>query len=250
MNSVRKLEMKGSAQDIDECAAKMHYCHANTVCVNLPGSYRCDCVAGYVRVDDFSCTEHDECGSGQHNCDENAICTNTVRGHSCTCKPGYVGNGTICRGAVPCSSSGIDTNQKTPLSLLFLLISPITTHQVTSAVVCNNNLWATGSLEVVQVLWETADPGNYLYTVSFFYFQVSSQQIQTQSSLSNPINLVSTAFGSITTLHNALFASAHLKNNRMDFQCIEEPGVRPKALISPKGKSQRLAKWKQEFHVG
>lgn len=34
----------------------MHYCHANTVCVNLPGSYRCDCVMGYVRVDDFSCT--------------------------------------------------------------------------------------------------------------------------------------------------------------------------------------------------
>ncbi|XP_068050284.1 protein kinase C-binding protein NELL1 isoform X5 [Anomalospiza imberbis] len=84
-------------RDIDECAAKMHYCHANTVCVNLPGSYRCDCVAGYVRVDDFSCTEHDECGSGRHNCDENAICTNTIRGHSCTCKPGYVGNGTICR---------------------------------------------------------------------------------------------------------------------------------------------------------
>ncbi|KAK2511835.1 hypothetical protein Q9233_016713 [Columba guinea] len=84
--------------DIDECAAKMHYCHANTVCVNLPGSYRCDCVMGFVRVDDFSCTEHDECGSGQHNCDENAICTNTVRGHTCTCKPGYVGNGTICRG--------------------------------------------------------------------------------------------------------------------------------------------------------
>ncbi|KAJ7344566.1 hypothetical protein JRQ81_000516, partial [Phrynocephalus forsythii] len=84
---------------IDECAAKMHYCHANTVCVNLPGSYRCDCVSGYIRIDDFSCTERDECDSGQHNCDENAICTNTVRGHSCTCKPGYVGNGTICRGA-------------------------------------------------------------------------------------------------------------------------------------------------------
>ncbi|XP_063112864.1 protein kinase C-binding protein NELL1 isoform X3 [Cavia porcellus] len=85
-------------EDIDECTAKMHYCHANTVCVNLPGLYRCDCIPGYIRVDDFSCTEHDECGSGQHNCDENAICTNTIQGHSCTCKPGYVGNGTICRG--------------------------------------------------------------------------------------------------------------------------------------------------------
>ncbi|XP_065539482.1 protein kinase C-binding protein NELL1 isoform X4 [Lathamus discolor] len=90
-------------EDIDECAAKMHYCHANTVCVNLPGSYRCDCAMGYVRVDDFSCTEHDECGSRHQSCDENAICTNTVRGHSCTCKPGYVGNGTICRDIDECA---------------------------------------------------------------------------------------------------------------------------------------------------
>ncbi|XP_073434408.1 protein kinase C-binding protein NELL1 isoform X4 [Dendrobates tinctorius] len=84
-------------EDIDECAAKMHYCQANTMCVNLPGSYRCDCLPGYTRVDDFSCTEHDECGNGQSSCDENSICTNSVEGHSCTCKPGYVGNGTICR---------------------------------------------------------------------------------------------------------------------------------------------------------
>ncbi|XP_075703255.1 protein kinase C-binding protein NELL1-like, partial [Rhinoderma darwinii] len=75
----------------------MHYCQANTVCVNLPGSYRCDCLPGYTRVDDFSCTEHDECGNGQSSCDENSICTNSVEGHSCTCKPGYVGNGTVCR---------------------------------------------------------------------------------------------------------------------------------------------------------
>ncbi|KFO36639.1 Protein kinase C-binding protein NELL1 [Fukomys damarensis] len=57
-----KLEEDGEVHlcckemDIDECAAKMHYCHANTVCVNLPGLYRCDCVPGYIRVDDFSCT--------------------------------------------------------------------------------------------------------------------------------------------------------------------------------------------------
>ncbi|ERE79798.1 protein kinase C-binding protein NELL2-like protein, partial [Cricetulus griseus] len=44
---------------IDECAAKMHYCHANTVCVNLPGLYRCDCIPGYIRVDDFSCTDNE-----------------------------------------------------------------------------------------------------------------------------------------------------------------------------------------------
>ncbi|KAK5874361.1 hypothetical protein PBY51_019310 [Eleginops maclovinus] len=76
----------------------MHYCQSNTVCVNLPGSHRCDCLPGFIRVDEYSCTEHDDCASGQNVCDENAICTNTIRGHLCTCKPGYVGNGTICRG--------------------------------------------------------------------------------------------------------------------------------------------------------
>uniref|UniRef100_A0A8D0CM60 Neural EGFL like 1 n=1 Tax=Scleropages formosus TaxID=113540 RepID=A0A8D0CM60_SCLFO len=84
-------------EDIDECSSQMHYCHANTVCVNLPGSHRCDCLPGFVRVDDYSCTEQDECASGQHSCDKNAICTNTIQGHTCTCRPGYVGNGTICR---------------------------------------------------------------------------------------------------------------------------------------------------------
>ncbi|XP_062869522.1 protein kinase C-binding protein NELL1-like [Trichomycterus rosablanca] len=83
-------------EDIDECSTLMHYCQANTVCVNLPGGHRCDCVPGSSRVDDFSCTEHDECVAGQSSCDENAICTNTIHGHLCTCKPGFVGNGTVC----------------------------------------------------------------------------------------------------------------------------------------------------------
>uniref|UniRef100_A0AAQ4PWP6 Neural EGFL like 1 n=1 Tax=Gasterosteus aculeatus aculeatus TaxID=481459 RepID=A0AAQ4PWP6_GASAC len=80
-----------------EVCDEMHYCQSNTVCVNLPGGHRCDCPPGFVRVDEYSCTEHDECASGQNLCDDNAICTNTIRGHLCTCKPGYVGNGTICR---------------------------------------------------------------------------------------------------------------------------------------------------------
>ncbi|XP_060733379.1 protein kinase C-binding protein NELL1-like isoform X4 [Tachysurus vachellii] len=83
-------------EDIDECSTQMHYCQANTLCVNLPGGHRCDCLPGFSRVDDFSCTERDECVSGQSSCDESAICTNTVLGHLCTCKPGFMGNGTIC----------------------------------------------------------------------------------------------------------------------------------------------------------
>uniref|UniRef100_A0A8C7FRZ5 Neural EGFL like 1 n=1 Tax=Oncorhynchus kisutch TaxID=8019 RepID=A0A8C7FRZ5_ONCKI len=83
-------------EDIDECAVQRHYCQANTACVNVPGSHRCDCLPAFIRVDDYSCTEHDKCASWQSSCNDNAICTNTIRGHLCTCKPGYVGNGSIC----------------------------------------------------------------------------------------------------------------------------------------------------------
>ena len=44
------------SSDIDECATQMHYCQSNTVCVNLPGSHRCDCLPGFIRVDEYSCT--------------------------------------------------------------------------------------------------------------------------------------------------------------------------------------------------
>uniref|UniRef100_UPI003AAAAAC6 protein NEL-like n=1 Tax=Centroberyx gerrardi TaxID=166262 RepID=UPI003AAAAAC6 len=80
---------------IDECAEGKHYCRENTMCVNTPGSFMCICHDGYIRIDDYSCTERDECDGG-HGCDENAICFNMVGGHSCSCKPGFTGNGTIC----------------------------------------------------------------------------------------------------------------------------------------------------------
>lgn len=47
--------------DIDECATQMHYCQSNTVCVNLPGSHRCDCLPGFIRVDEYSCTGMSAC---------------------------------------------------------------------------------------------------------------------------------------------------------------------------------------------
>ncbi|KPP69846.1 protein kinase C-binding protein NELL2-like [Scleropages formosus] len=43
-------------EDIDECAEGRHYCRENTVCVNTPGSFMCICHAGYIRIDDYSCT--------------------------------------------------------------------------------------------------------------------------------------------------------------------------------------------------
>lgn len=50
----------------------------------------------------------------------------------------------------------------------------------TSSMVCNINpavfLLCLGNEFLEVVLWETANPGDYLHTDSFLYFQVSSSQ--------------------------------------------------------------------------
>lgn len=87
--------------DIDECAQKGgfngNHCHLNTICVNTNGSYECDCLPGFRRVDKFNCAELDECTTGQHACHENAECINTMGSYHCRCKDGYEGDGFDCK---------------------------------------------------------------------------------------------------------------------------------------------------------
>lgn len=35
--------------DVDECAEGLHHCDNNSVCVNMPGWYYCECQKGYRR---------------------------------------------------------------------------------------------------------------------------------------------------------------------------------------------------------
>ena len=37
-------------KDIDECAMGYHKCPIDTICVNEPGSYHCDCNAGLIFI--------------------------------------------------------------------------------------------------------------------------------------------------------------------------------------------------------
>ncbi|XP_076396460.1 protein kinase C-binding protein NELL1 isoform X5 [Megachile rotundata] len=87
--------------DIDECkqqgGSEGHHCNANTKCVNVIGSYTCECLPGYHRVDKFNCAELDECATGHHACDEHATCVNTAGSYYCICKDGYTGDGYTCK---------------------------------------------------------------------------------------------------------------------------------------------------------
>lgn len=90
--------------DVDECkqqgGSNGHYCNANTKCVNVIGSYTCECLPGYYRMDKFNCAELDECATGQHLCDEHATCVNTNGSYYCICKDGYTGDGFTCKRTV------------------------------------------------------------------------------------------------------------------------------------------------------
>ncbi|XP_048865331.1 fibulin-7 isoform X1 [Brienomyrus brachyistius] len=74
-------------QDVNECEVYKverggKLCaHA---CVNIPGSYRCSCPAGYrLLPDGRSCEDVDECLSQQHNCTRGTTCINTGGGFQC-----------------------------------------------------------------------------------------------------------------------------------------------------------------------
>jgi protein kinase C-binding protein NELL len=87
--------------DINECLERGgttgHHCNMNTNCVNVYGSFECECKKGYARSDKWNCVEIDECATEQHECDENAICSNTQGSYECTCGDGFSGDGKECK---------------------------------------------------------------------------------------------------------------------------------------------------------
>ncbi|XP_009474465.1 PREDICTED: LOW QUALITY PROTEIN: fibulin-7 [Nipponia nippon] len=77
----------GLCQDLNECEVYKREggprlcAHA---CVNLPGSYRCACPAGYILLGDGkSCEDIDECALSQDNCTGGTTCINTGGGFQC-----------------------------------------------------------------------------------------------------------------------------------------------------------------------
>uniref|UniRef100_A0A182LZB6 Uncharacterized protein n=1 Tax=Anopheles culicifacies TaxID=139723 RepID=A0A182LZB6_9DIPT len=79
---------QATCTDHNECLQpKDHNCQQR--CVNLEGSYRCDCYAGYEKNDLGQCIDINECAIDNGGCGSKAQCINTAGGSRCACPVGY-----------------------------------------------------------------------------------------------------------------------------------------------------------------
>lgn len=93
---------------MDECSSDcINNCDkSNSFCVNLVGSYECECKQGFTRSIQHQCIDIDECEnrytkyvhSAINDCHEDAKCINTYGSYKCVCQTGFYGNGSFCEG--------------------------------------------------------------------------------------------------------------------------------------------------------
>ncbi|KFO74596.1 Nidogen-2, partial [Cuculus canorus] len=100
-------------REVDECAEGLSQCGPFTICLNVPGSYRCECRSGYRPAEDGqSCVPlvpaSDPCEDGSHPCapGDRARCLPRASGHpACECLPGYSGDGINCADVDECTEN-------------------------------------------------------------------------------------------------------------------------------------------------
>jgi len=108
--------------DIDECAVGTDNCVEPAECVNVPGSFNCECPEGYGYVSDGDggcvcpdgfidngevCADVDECLDQTDNCVAPAECRNFDGGFACDCPAGgYIPDGS---GGCTCPNGFTDT---------------------------------------------------------------------------------------------------------------------------------------------
>ncbi|KAK6468996.1 adhesion G protein-coupled receptor E2-like isoform X3, partial [Huso huso] len=78
----------GSCADINECEVNRRLCGKHADCINLPGSFRCDCHPGYMQY-------HDKDKCDVSTCilqNKNQYRTSNVGSYTCSCNPGLFPN--------------------------------------------------------------------------------------------------------------------------------------------------------------
>ncbi|XP_072194561.1 nidogen-2 isoform X1 [Excalfactoria chinensis] len=98
-------------QDVDECEEGLSQCGPFSVCLNVLGSYRCECHSGYQpAADGHGCVlltpAADPCEAGRHPCAprDRARCLPRAGGQpACECLPGYAGDGRVCSDVDECT---------------------------------------------------------------------------------------------------------------------------------------------------
>uniref|UniRef100_A0A8C5ILG2 Nidogen 2 n=1 Tax=Junco hyemalis TaxID=40217 RepID=A0A8C5ILG2_JUNHY len=95
------------------CSEGLSQCGPFSVCLNEPGSYRCECRGGYQPAGDGqACVPlappSDPCEAGRHHCapGDRARCLSRGDGRAtCECLPGYTGDGIHCSDVDECAQS-------------------------------------------------------------------------------------------------------------------------------------------------
>ncbi|XP_018084587.1 nidogen 2 L homeolog isoform X1 [Xenopus laevis] len=88
--------------DVNECEVGFTRCGQNTVCVNLQGSYRCECASGFtLSGDEHNCilaSSINPCEDGRHMCNrDTSRCVPHGDGvYTCQCFPGFIMSGEKC----------------------------------------------------------------------------------------------------------------------------------------------------------
>lgn len=79
------VTFKCQCLDVDECSTGRHRCHSEAECINLEGSYQCNCRNGFSG-DGYYCQQKLTCDELQ--CDVNGECSisEVTRGPECRCR--------------------------------------------------------------------------------------------------------------------------------------------------------------------
>ncbi|TRY90178.1 hypothetical protein DNTS_033362 [Danionella cerebrum] len=84
----------GGVTDIDECQ-NGPVCQQNAVCLNVPGSFRCECKPGYRQTSTQQCVDRNECVENPNICSPGQ-CIDLVGSYRCICPNGFKSTPDLC----------------------------------------------------------------------------------------------------------------------------------------------------------